>query len=71
MLEPGSFDVCKNIVVLMIVMLDHLELNMEILDADMETMGSDDWREVSEDDRYANSMLVIMQEKARFFHKNK
>ena len=33
---------CKNIVVLMIVMLDHLELNMEILDADMETMGSDD-----------------------------
>ena len=71
MLEPGSFDVCKNIVVLMIVMLDHLELNMEILDADMETMGSDDWREVSEDDRYANSMLAAMQEEARFFYKNK
>ena len=71
MLEPGSFHVYKNTVVPIIVMLDHLELDMEILDAGMETMGSDDWREVSEDDRYANSMLAAMQEEARFFYKNK
>jgi len=71
LLKSGSFDVYKNTVVPIIVMLDHLKLDMKILDAGMETMGSDDWREVSEDDRYANSMLATIQEKARFFHKNK
>ena len=33
---------------------------MKVLDAGMETMGSDDWREVLENDRYANSMLATI-----------
>jgi len=71
LLASGSSDVCKNTVTPIIVILDHSEVDMKVLDAGMETMGSDDWREVLEDDRYANSMLATIQEEARFFHKNK
>jgi len=44
----------------MIVMLDHLEVNIEVLDIDMETAESDDCREVSRIDRNANGMLAII-----------
>ena len=41
-------------------MLDCLELNIEILDADMKTIKSNDYRRLSKDDRNANSMLAII-----------
>jgi len=39
---------------------------MEVSDASMETVESDDCREVSKKDRDANSVLATMQEEARF-----
>jgi len=56
--EPGSFDVCKNAAALMIAMLDHSELDMEILDAGIETVESDDCRGMSGKDKDANSVLA-------------
>jgi len=66
LLEPRSFDVCKNAAAPMIVMLDHSELDMEVSDVDMETMESNDCRELSKRDRDANSVLATIQEGARF-----
>jgi len=56
--EPGSFDACKNAVALMVVMLGHLELDMEVLDTGMETAESDDCRGVSKKDGDANGVLA-------------
>ena len=71
MLKPKSFDACKNAVVLMIVMLGHSELDMEISDAGMGITESDDCREMSRKNRDTNSMLAIMQERARFSCKDR
>ena len=60
MWEPRSFDVCKNTVALMIMMLGRSELDMEVSDAGMETMESDDCRGVSERDGGANGVLAVM-----------
>ena len=60
LLEPRSFDVYKNAVASMIVMLDHSELDTEISDAGMETMESDDCRGMSRSDRNANSILAMI-----------
>ena len=56
--EPGSFDACKNSAAPMIAMLGHLELDMEVLDAGMETAESDDCRGVSKKDGDANGVLA-------------
>ena len=37
LLEPGSFDMCKNAAAPIIVMLDHSELDTKISDAGMKT----------------------------------
>jgi len=42
----------------MIIILGHLELDMEVLDAGMETMESNDCRGVSKKDGDANDMLA-------------
>jgi len=55
----------------MITILDHLELDTEISDANMETVESDDCREVSRKDRDVNGILAVMQEEARFSCKDK
>ena len=57
--EPGSFDVCKNAAALMIMMLGYLELDMEVLNAGIETTESNDCREVSRKDGDINGMLAI------------
>jgi len=62
--------VCKNVAAPMIVILDHSELDIKVSDADMETVKSDDCREMSGKDRDANGVLVMMQEEARFFCKD-
>ena len=50
----------------MIVILDHLELDMEVSDAGMETTESDDCREVSKKDGDVNSVLAAIWEGVRF-----
>jgi len=40
-------------------MLDYLELDTEVTDADIETTESDDCREMSRKDRDANGVLAI------------
>ena len=55
LLEPGSFNVYKNV---------------EVLDTSIETIGSDNCRGVSKADRDTNSMLAMIQEGARFSHKD-
>ena len=46
----------KNIVAPMIVILDHSELDIEVLDAGIETLESNDCRELSRNNRDANSV---------------
>ena len=60
MLEPGSFDACKNAAAPMIAMLDHSELDIRVSDADIETVKSNDCREMSRKDGDANGILAIM-----------
>ena len=58
--EPGSFNIYKNAAAPMIVMLGCSELDMEVLDAGIETTESDDCRGVSKKDRNANGVLATM-----------
>ena len=37
----------------------------------METMGSNNCRKSSEDNKGANNVLAIIQEKVRFFYRNR
>ena len=60
MLEPGSFDICMNAVIPMIVMLGHSEIDIEISDIDIETVESDNCREISIDDRNINGVLTAI-----------
>ena len=61
-----SFDTYKNVIALMIVMLDRSNIDMEVSDAGMETMESNDCRGVSKKDRDANGVLAATREGARF-----
>ena len=60
MLEPGSFDVCKNTIAPIIVMLDHSELDTEVSDVGMETVKSDSCGGMLEASRDTNSMLATI-----------
>ena len=66
MWESRSFDAHKNAAAPMIAMLGHLELDIEVSDAGMETTESDDCRGVSKKDGDANGVLAATQEGARF-----
>ena len=70
LLEPRKFDAHKNATVPMIAMLGCSEINMEILNIDIEFTESDDCKEISRDNGDVNSMLAMMQEEARFSHKD-
>ena len=50
----------------MIAILGCSEIDIEVSDADMETVDSDDCREVSRDNEDTNDMLAVTQEKTRF-----
>ena len=54
----------------MIAILGYPELDIEVLDVGMKTMESNDCRGLSRDDRDTNGILVTMQERARFSHKD-
>ena len=58
MWEPRSFDARKNAATLMIAMLGCLELDIEVLDAGMETVEFNDCRGLFKRDRDANDVLA-------------
>ena len=60
MWEPGTFDACKNAAAPMIAMLGHPELDMEVSDAGMEPVESNDCRGLSKKDGDANGVLAAM-----------
>ena len=70
LLEPGSFDACKNAIVPIIVILGCLEMEIEISDVGIKTMEFNDCREISKNNRDTNGMLATMWEEARFSHKD-
>ena len=59
-----------NATALMMAMLDYSEINIEVSDVGIKTVKSDNCKEVLKDDEDANGMLVIIQERARFSHKD-
>jgi len=71
LLEPRSFDACKNTAASIIVILGHLKIYTEVSDTDMETMKSDDCIEVSKNDRDTNGILAVSQEGVRFSYKDR
>jgi len=66
LLEPRSFNACKNAAVPIIAMLGYSELDIEVSDTDMETTGSNNYRGLSRKNRDANDVLVTIQEEVRF-----
>ena len=60
LLGSKSFDTYKNAVALMIVMLDCSDIDIEVSDTDMESMESNDCREVSRDNRNVNGVLAAI-----------
>ena len=60
MWEPRSFDACKNAAAPMIAILGHSELDTEVLNVGIETMESDNCREMSKRDGDANGVLAAM-----------
>ena len=60
MLESRSFDAYINTTISMIVMLGHLEINIEISGTGIETVKSDNCKEVSGNDGGTNGILAIM-----------
>jgi len=71
LLEPRSFNIHKNATIPIIVMLGYLEVDIEVSDTDIETMKSNDYKEVSGNDQDANGMLATIQKKAIFSCKDK
>ena len=57
LLEPESFDVFKNDIAPIIVILGHLEVNIEILNASMKTIMSNNYKGILEDNKNANNVL--------------
>ena len=55
----------------MIAILGYSELDTEVSDTGIETVESNDCREVSKKDRDTNGVLATTQERARFFCKDK
>jgi len=60
LLEPRSFDACKNTAAPMISMLSYSELDTEVSDAGTETAESDDCRGISRSNGDANGILATM-----------
>ena len=60
MLKSRSFDIYINTVVLIIVILDCSEVGMEILNTSIKTTESNNYREVSENNKNTNSMLATI-----------
>ena len=58
MLEPRSFDACKNAAAPIIAMLGCSRLDIEVPDTGMKTVESNKYREILGDNRDASSILL-------------
>ena len=66
LLELRSFNMCKNAIVPIIVMLGCLKIDLEVSDAGMETTKFNDCRVMLGNDGDINGVLATIQEGARF-----
>jgi len=71
LLKSESFNIYKKATTSIILLLDHLKLDMEISDIGMKTTRSNKYREISRNNRNANGMLATIHKKARFSCKNR
>ena len=55
-----KFDIYKNVVASIIAMLGCLEVDTEVLNADIETVRFDNCRKMSRDNKNTNNMLVVI-----------
>ena len=60
MWEPRSFDIYKNVIAPIIAMLGHSEVNIEVSNASIEAVESNDCRKMSKYDRDTNSVLAVI-----------
>ena len=60
LLEPGSFDVCKNAAAPIIVILGCSELDIEVSDASIKTTESNNCRGMPRNDGDTNGVLATM-----------
>jgi len=60
-----------NTAALIIVMLEHSEIDMKISSVGMKTIESDNCREMLGDDRDTNRMLATIQERVKFSCKDR
>ena len=58
--EPRSFDVHKNAAAPIIAMLGRSEVNIEVSSTGMESVESDDYREMLGDNEDANRVLAVI-----------
>ena len=58
LLELGSFDACRNTIILMIAILGYSEVNIEVLNIGIKTVGSSDCR--LGNNRNINGMLAVI-----------
>jgi len=63
LLKPESFDIRKKIKALLIIILGCLEINIKILDVDIETAESSEYKDILRIDRVANGILAIIYSK--------
>ena len=71
LLKPTSFDVWRNAITPMIVILGYSEIDTQVSDTNIRTIRSDDCKEMSGDNRNTNNVLAITQKRARFSCKDK
>jgi len=58
---------CKNITVPMITMLGYSKVDIKVLNTNMKTVKFDNCRRVLENNGNTNDILVMIQERAKFF----
>ena len=71
LLKSGSFNICRNTIVPMIAILGCSEIDKKVLDVGIETVESDNCKEVLENNRDANSILAVILKRARFSYKDR
>jgi len=71
LLESESFNAYKNVTAPIIVMLGHLEVDMEVSDPGIETTESNDCRKMLGDNGDTNDILAMTRDRTRFSHKNR
>ena len=62
---------CKNAIAPMIAILSYLKTDIEVSDTGMETMEPNNCKGISRKNKNINGVLAMIQEGARFSHKDR